>query len=462
MNSEQPSGDIEGSIGRYLDGDLDADGIGELKAALREDEMVRDRYLEAVRMDAMLREIAGRKEAFVSQTEKPAGRRSYWPKLAAMAACLVGILGIVFAFGRGDSAEIRELSRAEWVSESWETGDSLKPGDLLELAAGSVEISFRSGASTRLVGPARFEIVSENSGFLHYGEAESRADSPSSHGFTIQTRSGNFIDQGTEFLTTAGSDGFSQMHVTSGAVDVEVSGLARQRLEKGSGLGIEPGERPVLIRIEAGEETPAFQFPSIAPPSDEDWADRRQGHDAVELISVDQKGRTNLVHRSSGPPIVLFDGKGQNGPNLPGESFFFSNSTTGMILLDLGELVFISKIHTYSWHLKGSEERRDKALRAVQRYTLWGATGDRPGQPPSEDDPGSWTRIARVDTDAFFGVTDSIERPAQQACAITSTTPSLGLYRYLIFELKPTWLPGEGQERHTFLGEIDVFAHEKN
>ncbi len=444
-------------IDSYLDGTIDDQGFARLKDGLRSDPGCRDAYLSAVRTDTLLREIAGKKEHIVSEVlSNSDSRRPILWMVGAVAACFMGLVLVIASLSNPSEAEISKTSGAEWLIEARQPGEALQVGDTVELASGSVEILFRSGAETRLHGPARFEITSSNGGFLHYGEADSRADSLQSEGFSIQTLSGRFIDQGTEFLMTASRDGFSQMHVNSGTVDVEVAGFSRQRFEQGSGLGVEPGEHPVMIRIEAGDESSAFQFPTIPPPSDLDWADQRQGQSTVELISEDRKGRVNLPHPNSGDQVRLIDGLGQTGPDKPNESLYFFDGAKGNILIDLGDEVPVARVHTYSWHLNA--EFPDIRRRAVQRYTLWGATKNKPEGIPSETDTGGWTRIARVDTDAFFNVEREPDRPAQQACEILSSTPAIGDFRYLLFQVIPTPMPEGKAARHTFFSEIDVFT----
>jgi hypothetical protein len=55
-------------------------------------------------------------------------------------------------------------------------------------------------------------------------------------------------------------------------------------------------------------------------------------------------------------------------------------------------------------------------------------------------------------------VASARDRPAQQACSITSETDSLGRYRFLLFEVHPTLAGHDNEVDHTFFGEIDVYA----
>ena len=69
-----------------------------------------------------------------------------------------------------------------------------------------------------------------------------------------------------------------------------------------------------------------------------------------------------------------------------------------------------------------------------------------------------WERVARVDTDEYFGVVSRLDRPAQQACSITAASGPLGRYRYLLWELQPNRFPGYRPLHNSFYGEIDIYA----
>ncbi len=447
-------------VQRYSDGLASRDDVTTLENELATDAEFREAFLAYLNLDAALEgslvdHSTGEVTPFPSQT-----RRRISGLLGLAAAIAVLAVGFVKLSNPGrDSlvAEIGEISKdTRWLSPPLSQGNPLQKGSDIRLASGSVEIRFGSGAMTRLHGPAQFKILSRNSGFLSYGNAYSLADNEESKGFTIATHSGDFVDQGTEFLTTASPDGFSQLHVSSGAVDVDVPGMKRQRLRKGSGLGIEPGEVPVLIRIEQGNETSAFQFPTIPPPGNHDYADADYGNARIQWWPTDRSDERNDPSPDSGPFDLLVDGRGQTEEDSPAESVFFRDGANGLILIDLGSEIPISRINTYSWHRNRADP--DLRRRAVQRYTLWGCGAEKPDALPISGESTGWTRIARVNTDAFFQVKEDPDRPAQQACSIFSGDQAIGTFRFLLFEVSPTPMPDGFRPRHTFLGEIDVFT----
>ncbi|MEC5129293.1 hypothetical protein VSU19_21210 [Verrucomicrobiales bacterium BCK34] len=449
-------------VQRYADGIASEDEVTALESELAGDPEFRKAFLSYLSLDAAL------EEALQEDTLAPGGAStraatginlfSTFGMLGLVCLLATGAYFLSSTLLRGSTVAIigKTSDDLRWLSTSHPEGSRLAKGSRLELASGDVEIEFSSGALTRLHGPALFEIKSAKSGFLSYGEAYSLADNEESKGFTIQTHSGDFVDQGTEFLTTASPDGSSQLHVNSGAVDVAVPGMEKQRLRTGSGFGIEPGEIPVVVRIEQGEETGDFRFPTIPPPADDDFADARQNHAKVEWWPSDANDKKNHPSEKSGPLELLINGKGQSTEDSPAESVFFQDGANGLFLIDLGREVPVAKINTYSWHRNWEDP--DLRRRAVQRFTLWGGGSERPETLPTTEDSGAWTRIARVNTDAFFRVKNEPDRPPQQACSIFSGRESIGKFRYLLFEVVPTPMPDGLRPRHTFFGEIDVIA----
>ena len=206
------------------------------------------------------------------------------------------------------------------------------------------------------------------------------------------------------------------------------------------------------MRIEPGDGTAAFRFPTIEPPSSSDDADRARGEATIRVV----RGalRTN-VPIPSGPPELLLDGRGQSQPDSPAESVFFDDNTPGALLLDLGRSLAINRINTYSWHQNRDSDVR---VRAVQKFMLYGFVGD---GAPAADDPlveTGWELLARVNSDDLFRVVQAADRPAQQACSISGPRGSIGRYRYLLWEVQPTLGRNLRSLNNTFYSEIDVYG----
>jgi hypothetical protein len=342
------------------------------------------------------------------------------------------------------------------VDEFRNTGPVIVAGQRLELDSGLAEIVFASGAKLMLEGPAELRIQSANSAFLFGGRLSVRADTAESHGFTLHTKMASVVDLGTEFHVQTASDGHSQIDVTAGAVEIQTAhGRSKRRLEMGQTAQVEPGEAGIIAVIEGGDETPAFRFPTIEPPSNKDYADASQHHATISLV----EGR---LSPDSGPVELLLDGRGQSKPDSPAESVFVAGRETGKFLVDLGKAVRVQKINTYSWHEGVGKPRPPNGRytgKAPQRYTLYGFSADNP--PPVQGEPAEhgWTRICHVDTDEFFSVPPILNRPAQQAVTISGANGEVGRYRYLLWVAVPTRVQ-QFAGSTTFFGEFDVYAEE--
>ncbi|MHC4988577.1 MAG: hypothetical protein ACYTFX_08810, partial [Planctomycetota bacterium] len=214
------------------------------------------------------------------------------------------------------------------------------------------------------------------------------------------------------------------------------------RLRVGETMYIEPGERRVMTRIEPGDGTAAFRFPNIAPPSSGDYADQAFGHAGIRVV----QGQLKKYPGQNAPETLLLDGMGQSHQDDPRSSAFFDHHSGGSFLIDLGQAISVTKVNSYSWHQH--EKREDHRVRAPQRFTLYGFSGDQLPDMTLSPRRGGWTRIARVNTDRFFEVDEPLERPAQQACSITSAHGEIGRFRYLL------WVVKGG----TFFSEFDVFG----
>ncbi|MDF1656204.1 MAG: hypothetical protein P1U58_01260, partial [Verrucomicrobiales bacterium] len=176
-------------------------------------------------------------------------------------------------------------------------------------------------------------------------------------------------------------------------------------------------------------------------------------------MEIDSRGRPSRKPSSapnSAPVSVLTNGRAQKNHDDPEESFFFRDDITGYIVFDLNESVPVTSIHTYSWHR--NRDKPESTMRAVQRFTVWGAKNTQPSGFPDAENSSGWTRIARADTDIFFQVDHQASRPPQQACRILPAGDSLGEFRYLLFEMLPTSDDIDIPPRHTFFSEIDIFT----
>jgi class 3 adenylate cyclase len=482
-----PSAEFDDAVAAACHGTIGDELLAELLLLLRQDEAARDEYLLRTAIHSRLASLmpsistavdhgANRRDGDVGGVSHRKIGAAPWQVASLVAGLVCLMLASIFSLSvmqmRRDGAFERasvppaivarfgSIDAAKWVAANvrYQAGDPIMAGQRLELSAGTLPINFTSGAAITLVGPAIFDARSGLEGELILGRVQVVASSPESKGFTIQTRTARFVDLGTVFMTEADPDGQCRVGVASGEVMVHVAGSPNgSRLRQGELMTIEPGSPRVTVRIERGEGTPDFRFATIDPPSSKDYADVSRGLSSVSLIGGPLVTSKFGPAFSSGGVDRLVDGTAQGSADAPSESVFFrGRATFGGFLFDLGKPVAISKINSYSWH--ESVFRTENHVRATQKYTVWGFMGDDPPDPTRPSSGNGWQRIARIDTDNFFDVVAPLDRPAQQACSISSETGSLGRYRFLLFEVFPTIDPHDGDVDHTFYGEIDIYA----
>ncbi len=148
----------------------------------------------------------------------------------------------------------------------------------------------------------------------------------------------------------------------------------------------------------------------------------------------------------SGPPDRLVDGRMPDNEDMPRQNLKFDENTLeGRVKLDLGHVISIAAITSYSWH---------KDHRAPQEYKVYGSDGsakDFNPVPKIGTDPSTcgWSVIASVDTRPKQGPPGG-----RYAVRVSDPSGTLGNYRYLLFVMFPT--ETDDQWGHTFYSEINV------
>lgn len=183
-----------------------------------------------------------------------------------------------------------------------------------------------------------------------------------------------------------------------------------------------------------GETDQGFKLDPVPPPAVNDAATKA----TFTIIDGAKDG-------GSADPSVLTDGKVPTSEDQPRANFFFSNgSEGGRLRMDLGSVITVKSVATYSWH--GGE-------RGPQVYKLWGASGagrNFDPLPKRGTDPKTcgWEPIAAVDT------RQGGKTGGQHAAEITNKGRPLGGYRYLLFDVERA--AKDGGLSNTFFSEIDV------
>lgn len=141
---------------------------------------------------------------------------------------------------------------------------------------------------------------------------------------------------------------------------------------------------------------------------------------------------------------VLQDGKVPAGEDQPSANFFFSGDG-GRLGVDLGDVISVKSVATYSWHRQG---------RGPQVYKLYATDGkakDFNPAPKRDTDPKTcgWTLVAEVDTRPKNG-----NRGGQHAAEVSNKNRKpLGEFKHLLFDIAKT---SDDRFANTFFSEIDV------
>ncbi|HSY19008.1 MAG TPA: basic secretory protein-like protein [Candidatus Acidoferrales bacterium] len=184
------------------------------------------------------------------------------------------------------------------------------------------------------------------------------------------------------------------------------------------------------------DATAAFRFKNVPSPSAANAAVR------AKFTIVDGESDP-----AGGGPAKLNDGKLPDEQDQPDENFFFNAGTSGGRLeADLGGVIDIKQINTYSWHPN---------TRGAQVYKLYasdGASKDFNVAPTNGVNPETcgWKMVSVVNTKAK----DDGDNGGQYGVSISDTNGIVGKYRYLLFDIAST--ERDDDFGNTFYSEINV------
>ena len=179
-----------------------------------------------------------------------------------------------------------------------------------------------------------------------------------------------------------------------------------------------------------------FKFARVPSPARDDAGAKA----SLSFVDVEADGNSADIN-------ALIDGVLPEAEDQPRRNFFLNTgSGGGRIRMDLGSVMTIAQINSYSWH---------STSRGPQVYRVWASDGATPGfipDPKGTIDPAQcgWKSIAIVDTR-----TDE-EDGGQYGVSITDASGTLGKFRYLLFDLYPVEVADNSG--NTFYSEIDVVA----
>jgi hypothetical protein len=181
--------------------------------------------------------------------------------------------------------------------------------------------------------------------------------------------------------------------------------------------------------------TSAFKFKRVPSPAKNDAAAK------AKLLLVEGE-----VDENGADLAALTDGLLPTEEDQPAANFFWNAGTGGgRLQMDLGSVIEIAQVNTYSWHPN---------TRGPQVYRLWASDGADPKFNPSPKTnidlaTSGWKLVTVVDTRAKDG-----DDGGQFGVSINDARGSLGKFRYLLFDCYVTETTDEFG--NTFYSEIDV------
>lgn len=226
-----------------IEGTASESQLQALTQLLRENSVARDEYLMLIDLHAVLSTdlVASTPKAESGvvdrhQTENPlAGKQLKWLSIAGVVALAASLLIAVSWLWPSDKsvefksfASIAQGKDAIWESSIAEVGDRVG-STTLKLRSGIVRIEFDSGVEVTLEGPAKFKLITVTRTQLASGLLTATVP-PGAEGFTVDTPSAQVIDLGTSFGIDIGDDGFSNVSVFDGEVEVATHDAADKRL----------------------------------------------------------------------------------------------------------------------------------------------------------------------------------------------------------------------------------------
>jgi len=198
------------------------------------------------------------------------------------------------------------------------------------------------------------------------------------------------------------------------------------------------GAQPkVIIEHNRGSAaTDKFIFKRVPSPARDDAGAKAE----VTIVDADPDSNSGQIN-------VLNDGLVPDGEDQPRRNFFLNvGSGGGRLRFDLGNVIEITQVNTYSWHANS---------RGPQVYRLWASDGTASNfiaEPKGNVDPAGcgWKLLATVDTRS------ADPDGGQYGVSIRDSGGSLGKVRYLLFDLYVTEVADNFG--NTFYSEIDVIA----
>ncbi len=230
------SDDLSARIQSLFDGQMDARELVLLDQELQSDPQARKLFLEYAHLHSAL------ESHFASESELHHGRIITIDRYLARqklriarfsgiaAAAILMISGLLLwsvysedpkTIASFESSPDSDIVMAHSKKSDSAIGQSIRPGSRLKISSGTIEATFSSGVRCLLEAPCEVTFHDEKHISVAHGVGLFQVPKGVS-GFAVDTRSLKVVDLGTAFGIIAKRNGFDEVHVTHGSVEVSL------------------------------------------------------------------------------------------------------------------------------------------------------------------------------------------------------------------------------------------------
>ena len=270
----------------YIDRSLSEDESRELLEAFAEDETLKPRFLEEMRIAHSLKGLSslkrrveltedviesirlGRESPDLSepvlselrQSEKKVVTFPFTRVALGVAAALVAGFFVFVALPPASDSSLATVAHV--IDAEWGGGEQLAEGARIrkgrvKLASGVARLDFADGVRVTLEGPAEFELIGPGETRLHSGNLTAHVP-PAGIGFQVHTERVEIVDLGTTFGVSVGENGATDVEVLEGEVEVKSARSGKEKIiTEGNGVTVdESTDELALLRIRPIEFKP--------------------------------------------------------------------------------------------------------------------------------------------------------------------------------------------------------------
>ncbi|MEM1295328.1 MAG: hypothetical protein AAGH89_08180 [Verrucomicrobiota bacterium] len=236
---------IDEELQDWIDKSLNETATDEESSALEKrllhDSEARDYYLNATNLHAALRRR-------FSSSEEPSSTASIVPfanvarprlrtglAIAASVTLIAGLIALSLQSQKPSAVIAQVVGAYRDSGSAYTIGESVNSGRLA-VSRGLVRLDFLNGALVTIEGPAELEVVNRKRVVLHHGVVTATIPG-SAVGFVIDTVAAHVVDLGTSFGVSVSQDGFTDVCVFEGEVEVsDQTGANPQLLREGEAI----------------------------------------------------------------------------------------------------------------------------------------------------------------------------------------------------------------------------------